>query len=112
MRPICKYCKINPGAVNYRKNGKTYYRKGCESCNKHGAFAVVPRWQRAGYKLKDTCEKCGTTSAHPEIFRVFHIDRDLNNCRYSNLKTICANCAIILSKDGAKWKQGDLTADY
>jgi len=25
---------------------------------------------------------------------------------------VCANCISVLSKEGIKWKQGDLTADY
>jgi len=65
-----------------------------------------------GYEKKDTCEKCGFKSKHQEQFNVFHIDGNLDNCRYNNLKTICANCQRILQKEGSKWKQGDLIADF
>lgn len=111
MRPLCECCKKHPKAVNYKKNGKIYYRKFCRLCSKHGATSI-PRWERSGYVPKKCCEKCGYISSHPEVFRVFHIDGNLNNCRYSNLKTVCASCAIVLAKDKSTWKQGDLVADY
>lgn len=111
MRPLCECCKKRPKAVNYKKNNKIYYRKLCEVCIKHGP-RIVPQWERAGYVMKSCCEKCGYVSEYKEVFRVFHVDGNLNNCRYSNLKTVCASCAIVLAKEGVIWKQGDLTADY
>lgn len=111
MRPMCK-CGFRPRAVNYKKNNKTYYRKLCEICAKEGLFSRIPRWERAGYKLKSQCEKCGFRSSYKEIFRVFHIDGNLDNCRFSNLKTICCNCSQILGREGITWRQGDLIADY
>jgi len=112
MRPLCKACNQRPKAVNYHKQGKTYYRSLCEACLAHGAGYHVPRWQRAGYKPKNYCEKCGYKSQHQEVFRVFHIDGNLDNCRPANLKTVCANCAQVLHKEGVTWRQGDLIADY
>ena len=111
MRPLCK-CGLRVKAVNYKKNNKTYYRSLCEVCLKNGPYHGVPRWMRAGYKMKNSCDKCGFKSKHKEVFRVFHVDANLNNCRFSNLKTICANCANVLSKENIRWKQGDLIADY
>jgi hypothetical protein len=111
MRPLCK-CGIRPRAINYKKQNKTYYRSLCEVCMANGLHHRIPRWQRAGYKMKSQCDRCGFRSPHSEVFRVFHVDGDLNNCRYGNLKTVCANCAITLGKDGITWKQGDLVADY
>lgn len=111
MRPLCK-CGLRPRAVNYKKNNKTYYRSLCESCSQHGLHHGVPRWQRAGYKIKNQCDKCGFKSPHKEIFRVFHVDENLDNCRPQNLKTVCANCRNVLSKENIRWKQGDLVADY
>lgn len=110
MRPLCK-CGLRPKAVNYKKNGRTYYRSLCEACMAHGP-EHVPRWQRAGYKPKGQCDKCGFKSPHKEVFRVFHMDGNLDNCRHSNLKTVCSNCAQVLSKEGVTWRQGDLVADY
>lgn len=111
MRPLCR-CEQRPRAVNYKKNGRTYYRSLCEVCSAHGLYHGIPRWARAGYKLKLQCDKCGFKSPHKEVFKVFHVDGNLNNCRTTNLKTVCSNCAQILGKEGITWRQGDLTADY
>ena len=111
MRPLCK-CGQRPCAINYKKNGKTFYRKLCERCLRNGINHGVPKWKQAGYKKLTTCEKCGHSSHHAEQFNVFHIDGDLNNCRFNNLKTICANCQRILQKTGVRWKQGDLVPDF
>jgi hypothetical protein len=111
MRPLCR-CGQRPKAVNYKKNNKTYYRSLCEICMTNGLYHGVPRWYRAGYRVKMQCEKCGFKSTHKEVFRVFHIDGNLDNCRQTNLKTICCNCAQVLGKDGITWRQGDLVADY
>ena len=62
--------------------------------------------------IKFNCEKCGFKSTHKEIFRVFHVDGNLDNNRFNNLKTVCLNCAQILGKEGITWRQGDLIADY
>lgn len=111
MRPLCK-CGLRPRAINYRKNNKTYYRSLCEICLAGGLYAGIPRWKRSGYKIKNICEKCGFKSKFFECFRVYHIDGNLDNCRFNNLKTICCNCSQILAKEGITWKQGDLIADY
>ena len=111
MRPLCKTCGEKPCAVNYHKAKKTYYRSECDSCAR-GATPKKPRWAQSGYKKKDHCEKCGYRSKHPEQFNVFHVDGNLDNCRPSNLKTICANCQRVLHKEGVRWKQGDLLADF
>ena len=110
MRPLCK-CGLRPKAINYKKQGKIYYRSLCEICIAHGLHHGIPRWARAGYKMKSQCDKCGFKSQHPEVFRVFHVDGNLNNARMSNLKTVCCNCAQILGKEGVTWRQGDLVAD-
>jgi hypothetical protein len=112
MRPLCKACAQRPRALNYYKKNKPYYRTLCEACLSHGPKAHIPRWQYSGYKPKNYCEKCGFKSIHSEVFRVFHIDGNLDNCRPTNLKTICCNCAQVLSKEGISWRQGDLVADY
>jgi len=111
MRPLCK-CGFRPAAVNYKKNGRTYYRKLCEKCVKHGEGHGIPRWYQLGYRMEDKCDKCGFKSKHKEVFNVYHIDGNLNNCRPSNLKTICANCQRTLQKEGSRWKQGDLVPDF
>ena len=111
MRPLC-LCKQRPAAINYKKAGKVYYRKLCEQCLRNGLNHGVPKWQQFGYEKKDYCEKCNYKSKHEEQFNVFHIDGNLNNCRPTNLKTICANCQRIMQKSGVRWKQGDLRPDF
>lgn len=112
MRPLC-ICGHRPAAVNYKKEGRTYYRKKCETCLRYGGTAHgIPKWQQRGYTKKRECDKCGFKSRHGEQFNVFHVDGDLNNCRPSNLKTLCANCQRVMQKEGVKWKQGDLVPDF
>ena len=111
MRPLCD-CKLRPAAINYKKNGRTYYRKKCETCLRNGSKHGVPKWKQRGYTKKDSCEKCGFKSKHTEQFNVYHIDGDLDNCSILNLKTICANCQRLMQKQGVRWKQGDLLPDF
>ena len=111
MRPLCK-CGERPRAINYIRNEKVYYRSLCEVCMKNGLHYGIPRWKRSGYKLKKVCDKCGFKSLYKEVFNVYHVDGDLNNCIISNLKTVCANCRSVLGKENIRWKQGDLIADY
>jgi len=107
MRPLCS-CGLHPVAINYYKNKKPYYRSQCGACLRG---VKLPRWVMAGYTMKSYCDKCGFKSPHKEVFAVFHVDGDLNNCRHNNLKTICANCQRVLHKEGVRWKQGDLVPD-
>ena len=111
MRKTCTKCKERPVAVNYHKEGRTYYRSLCDHCSR-GLGESRPLWKLAGYKKKDQCDKCGTKSKHPEIFNVFYVDGNLNNNQFTNLKTICANCQRVLHKEGGRWRQGDLTPDF
>ena len=98
--------------IDYKKNGKTFYRKKCEQCLKNGIGHGIPLWEQAGYEKTPLCEKCGFKSKHLEQFNVYHIDGSLRNTSYRNLKTICANCQRVLQKEGVKWKQGDLLPDF
>ena len=107
MRPLC-YCGRAPVAINYYKLGKPFYRSQCGACSRG---VKIARWQQSGYKIKNTCDKCGFKSPHKEVFKVFHVDGDLNNCRLQNLKTVCSNCQQVLHKEGIRWKQGDLVPD-
>ena len=112
MRPLCM-CGLRPAAINYKKEGKTFFRKKCEICLRHGGIGHgIPKWKQSGYEKKPYCEKCGFKSKHSEQFNVFHTDGNLENCRPSNLKTICANCQRVLQKEGVRWKQGDLRPDF
>ncbi len=110
MRPLCKSCGERPCAVNYYKEDRVFYRTKCDTCAR-GSTPKQPRWAQHGYAKKSQCDKCGYKSKHIEQFNVFHVDGNLNNCRTSNLKTVCANCQRVLHKEGVRWRQGDLTSD-
>jgi hypothetical protein len=113
-RPICKECNKNYSAVNYIRKGKTYYRRICDSCGKLKA-KKKPRvllWEKAGYKKKPQCDLCGFKSLYSSQMTVFHIDGDLNNVAFSNIRTICLNCVEIVKRKEVTWRRGDLTVDY
>jgi len=107
MRPLCT-CGLHPVAINYYKNKKPYYRTQCGHCLRG---VKVPRWLKAGYRVKNSCDKCGFKSPYTDIFAVFHVDGNLNNCKHTNLKTVCANCQRVLHREGYQWRQGDLVPD-
>jgi hypothetical protein len=111
IRSLCKTCGERPVAVNYYKNGKPYYRSKCDHCAR-GSTVGITKWQLAGYKKKDTCDRCNYTGKYPEQFNVYYVDGDPSNCKYSNLKTVCANCQRILHKLKLPWTRGDLRPDF
>ena len=95
MRPLCTKCSQRPAAVNYKKAGKTYYRKKCELCLRYGGpSGYMPKWHVAGYRIKKQCDKCGHKSNYESHFNV------------------CANCQRSLHLEGIRWKQGDLVPDF
>lgn len=110
MRELCKSCTERPRAVNYHKDGKVFYRTKCDHCRRKGINSR-PLWVTAGYKKKTKCDRCGFSSKFLSQFSVFYIDGNLSNCRYTNLKTVCANCQRLLHSEEVKWKQGDLVPD-
>jgi hypothetical protein len=111
MRNLCKICQERPVAINYYKEDRVFYRSKCDHCANNRANGT-PMWQKAGYKKKATCDKCGFSSKHLEQFNVYYADGNPSNCKYTNLKTVCANCQRILYKFKLPWKQGDLTPDF
>lgn len=110
-RKLCKICNKRPVAINYYKAGKAFYRSKCDHCSKNRK-GERPLWAFHGYKKKNLCDRCGFTSKYTEQFNVYYIDGDLKNNRYSNLKTVCANCQRLLHKLNLPWRQGDLTPDF
>lgn len=110
MRRFCLKCSQRPVAINYYKDNKVHYRSLCDHCSR-GRNDGVPLWKKSGYLKKNVCDKCGFNSRHSEQFNVYHIDGDLTNCRFSNLKTICANCERILAKEQIRWRKGDIKPD-
>ena len=111
IRSLCKTCGRRPVAINYHKDDKVFYRKVCDHCSRDRGPGK-PRWQLAGYKIKDTCDRCSYTSKYIDQFDVYYADGDLTNCRLTNLKTVCANCQRILHKLKLPWKRGDLRPDF
>lgn len=107
-RPLCPSCNLKPVAVNYVKDNKQYYRKFCDSCSRKGKKLKPkpPAWAQKGYKKKPHCEKCGFASKHVEQLNVFHVDGNLKNNDWVNLKTICLNCTIEVFKSKLRWKPG------
>ena len=111
MRDLCNKCQKRLVAINYHKDGKTFYRSMCDHCSRVRSDGE-PLWQKSGYKKKTACDKCGFTSKYQEQFDVYFVDGDMTNCKYNNLKTVCANCQRILYKLKLTWKQGGLTPDF
>lgn len=111
IRNLCKECRQRPVAINYYREGRAFYRSKCDHCAKHRQ-KERPLWALSGYKKKLECDKCGFMSKHQEQFNVYYVDGDPKNCRFSNLKTVCANCQRILHKLKLPWRQGDLKPDF
>ncbi len=110
-RKICSKCQQRPVAINYKKNDRIYYRTQCDHCSKKRRDGI-PLWVKAGYKKKSICDRCGFNSKYSDQFSVFHIDGNLQNCRFPNLKTICANCQRILHIEDIKWRKNDINPDF
>lgn len=113
-RRICPVCKGRPVAINYVRNNVTHYRKVCDVCSRKGKkFKPVEGWVKSGYKKKERCEKCGFKAKYIEdqLF-VYYLDGNLKNNDWTNLKTICSNCSIELSKNNSPWKPSVLIPDF
>jgi len=111
-RPICGACKHNMCAINYKRNGKTYYRSRCMVCiNRNRKIRLPePRWRSKGYAKKGTCDLCGFRAKHGSQIMVYHMDGNLNNADLLNLRSVCLNCSAIVHRE-SNWKLGDLTPD-
>lgn len=114
QRPVCKSCNKNPRAINYIKKGVKHYRSLCDECGKNKPKSKPKRysWEKAGYKKKPACDICGFKSLYPTQMTVFHIDGNLKNNVFSNLRTICLNCVEVVKRKEITWKRGDLQVDY
>lgn len=111
-RKICPSCKKKLVAINYYKNGKVHYRDRCDPCTRANKQHLPPTWIKSGYKKKEACEKCRFRFKFPEQAFVYHIDGNVENADWLNLKTICANCQIELAHSKLKWKPSSLVADF
>lgn len=113
-RPICHSCNKNHCAINYKRAGVTHYRTICDSCGKAKPKkrAKLFNWEKAGYKKKAACDLCGFVSVFPTQITVFHIDGNLNNVSFNNLRSICLNCIEVVKRKEVTWKRGHLQVDY
>jgi len=113
LRPMCSRCNKEPCAINYIRKGKTHYRKICDSCGKQktNKKPKIHTWERAGYRKKIACDLCGFKVVYPSQTMVFHIDGDLTNVSFNNLRTICLNCVEVVKRKEVNWKRGDLVVD-
>lgn len=114
IRPICKVCNKNHCAVNYVRDDVTHYRSHCDDCGKKKIKTKnkIKNWEKAGYKKKTVCDNCGFKGLYATQMTVYHIDGDLKNAKYNNLRTICLNCVEVIKRKEVTWKRGDLQVDY
>lgn len=114
IRPLCKECNKNPRAINYIREGVKHYRSLCTDCSskKTKKKPSVPTWEKSGYKKKQICDNCGFRCLYTTQMTVFHIDGNLKNSDFSNLRTICLNCVEVIKRKEVTWKRGDLQVDY
>ena len=114
-RDLCPICHENQVAVNYIREGVTHYRNMCAGCIRKGR-KLKPQpaaWAMSGYKKKDRCDLCNFKSKHPKQMSVFHVDGNLKNNNWLNLKTVCANCRIeLLNTKQLPWKPAPIEADF
>lgn len=113
-RKLCPVCHTNPVAINYVNEGITHYRNSCSSCIRKGRKLKPepPAWAKTGYKKKPSCEKCNFKFKFPEQSVVFHVDGNLKNNNWTNLKTICLNCQQEVYKSRVGWKASPIVPDF
>lgn len=115
FRPICTTCKENPAAINYKQGEITHFRTQCAICirKKKNLKPQPPAWLKSGYRKKSKCDKCGFIASNVKSqMRVYHVDGNLKNTDWTNLKTICLNCQAAIQDSKTTWKPADLIADY
>jgi hypothetical protein len=110
---MCKACDKRVAAINCYKNDRVYYRSRCDVCIRKGRKQkpAAPRWQLAGYKKKMTCDRCGFRAKNSAQILVYHVDGNLNNTDLRNLKSVCLNCTVEVTRADLPWKRGDLEED-
>jgi hypothetical protein len=117
QRKLCGLCTQNPNpvAINYIRNGKTHYRNMCGVCARKGKKLKPqpPQWYKSGYRKKERCDRCGFKAELPaEQLMVFHVDGNLRNNDFSNLKTVCLNCRPAVYKSRLPWKPAGIVPDF
>ena len=103
MRELCERCGEHPKAINYKKDGKTFYRRFCDACIIEKKKNVKPQWQQDGYKKKFKCESCGFVPKYPE---------QLDVIEHNSYRTVCLNCKVSFDKEKKINIKGDLRSDF
>jgi len=111
-RDICPICKLNPVAINYYRGERVYYRSACTPCIHHKRRIAVPvaGWIKSGYQKSERCDRCSFKFKLVTQSRVFHVDGNVKNCHWANLRTICLNCSSEVAK--TSWRPSDLQPDF
>ena len=112
-RPICSTCNQRLVAINYTTENKTHYRTRCDSCirRKRKIKAKEPRWRASGFKKKLICDRCNFCAKSGEQILVYHMDGNLNNVDLTNLRNVCLNCTVEITRLDLPWRVGDLVED-
>ena len=90
----CEFCKVKNYTQGYwDKQGKFY-----------SVEYVMELFERTGYdffddELKHYLQKDQTVRTPKVILTIAHIDHDVNNNEYSNLKALCQRCHLHHDKD-------------
>lgn len=110
---MCGICGRNPAAINGYHSGKIYYRKRCNACIRRDKQLPRQRalWELSGYQKKTSCDRCGFRSRYSKQLTVFHVNGDTRDCDVRNLRTVCLNCTVELTKSDLPWRRGDLEED-
>ena len=113
-RDLCPICQENLVAINYIRNGRHHYRNSCASCirKKHRIRNPIPLWARSGYKKKENCELCNFRAKSLRQLFVWHVDGNLKNVAWTNLRTVCANCQIELVSRRLGWQPAPILPDF
>jgi len=72
---------------------------------------MQPRWKLKGYKKKMICDRCGFRAKSIAQILVYHLDGNMNNSELNNLKSVCLNCSVEVTKLDLPWAVGDLSED-
>ena len=112
-RPLCQACAQRVRAVAYHRYGRVYYRSRCDSCIRQGRQARPPQpgWKSQGYVKKRECDRCHFRARYQAQLMVYYVDGDLRNNDLRNLRTICQNCAVEVTRLDLPWRPGDLEPD-
>jgi hypothetical protein len=113
-RDLCPICLDSLVAINYIRDGVRHYRNTCAACIRKGKKLKPqpPAWAKSGYKKKERCELCNFKSKTARQMSVFHVDGNLKNNNWLNLKTVCANCRIEIQGNKLPWKAAPIEPDF